>query len=104
MTALKPKPAAAEVWTPQDVLTVRLTYFGNVEKYELTQLNGHKTGRSYETSGGAISKGDFGTTLLEIFAPDSETRFQWDRWTHLRKRLTQVYSYRTAQERVLLRR
>jgi hypothetical protein len=101
MTALRPYPKLppAEVWTPQDVLTVRLTYFDNVEKYDLTLVNGRKTGRNYELSGGAISKGDFGTTLLEIFAPDRETKFQWDHWTHLRKRLTQVYSYRTLRER-----
>jgi hypothetical protein len=36
---------------------------------------------------------------LEIFAPETGTRFQWDHWTHLRKRLTRVYSFRTSRDR-----
>jgi len=86
------------VWTPRDVLTLKLTYFENRERYDLTLINGKKTRSTYEASGGAISEGDFGSILIEIFSPDSRTKFQWDHWTHLRKRLTQVYSYRTARE------
>jgi len=85
-------------WTPFDVLTVKLTYFENREKYELTLVNGRQTRATYESSGGAISEGDFGSVMLEIFSPDSGTKFQWDHWTHLRKRLTRVYAYRTAKE------
>ena len=93
------QPMGAGFWLPKDVLTVKLSYFENREKYELTLVNGHKTRSSYESSGGAISEGDFGSTLLEIFSPDSATKFQWDHWTHLRKRLTRVYSYRTSRDR-----
>lgn len=93
--AHKPTP---EVWKPQDVLTVKLTYFKNHEDYQLALVNGHKTPRGYESAGGAIFKGDFGTQLLEIFAPDTKTKFQWDHWTRLRNRLTHVYSYRTIRE------
>lgn len=89
----------AVVWTPKDILTVKLTYFENREKYDLTLVNGKKTRLTYESTGGAISEGDFGSTLLEIFSPESATKFQWDHWTHLRKRLTQVYSYRTSREK-----
>lgn len=32
--------------------------------------------------------------MVETFAPDTETKFEWNHWTRLRKRLTQVYSYR----------
>ena len=89
----------AGYWIAKDVLTVKLSYFENREKYELTLVNGHKTRETYESSGGAISEGDFGSVLLEIFSRDSGTKFQWDHWTHLRTRLTRVYSYRTARER-----
>ena len=85
-------------WTPFDVLRVKLSYFENREKYELTLVNGRQTRATYESTGGAISEGDFGSVMLEIFSPDSGTKFQWDHWTHLRKRLTRVYSYRTARE------
>ncbi len=89
---------APPVWEHKDALTVKLTYFGNREKYELTHVNGRVAGKGYESSGGAVSEGDFGSMLLEIFVPDTETKFLWNHWTYLRKRLTQVYSYRTPQE------
>jgi hypothetical protein len=89
---------APPVWQAKDTLTVKLTYYDNREKYELTHLNGRTAARDYESSGGAVSEGDFGSMLLEIFAPDTQTKFLWDHWTYLRKRLTQVYSYRTLQE------
>jgi hypothetical protein len=99
-TRRSPAPTlGAGFWILKDVLTVKLSYFDNREKYELTLVNGKKTRDSYESSGGAISEGDFGTVLLEIFAPDSATKFQWDHWTHLRGRLTRVYAYRTSRER-----
>jgi hypothetical protein len=89
----------AGFWILKDVLTVKLSYFDNREKYELTLVNGKKTRDSYESAGGAISEGDFGSVLLEIFSPDSRTKFQWDHWTHLRGRLTRVYAYHTTRER-----
>jgi hypothetical protein len=94
-----PQTIGIGAWIAKDVLTVKLSYFENREKYELTLVNGRKTRDSYESSGGAISEGDFGSILLEIFSPESGTKFVWDHWTHLRKRLTRVYSYRTSRER-----
>jgi hypothetical protein len=92
-------PLVAGFWIQKDVLTVKLSYFANREKYELVLVNGKKTHDTYQSSGGAISEGDFGSTLLEIFDPSSGTKFQWDHWTHLRKRLTRVYAYRTSRDR-----
>jgi hypothetical protein len=89
----------AGYWVPSDVLTVKLSYFDNQEKYELILVNGHKTKTTYQTSGGEVSEGDFGSTLLELFAPETGTKFQWDHWTHLRKRLTRVYAFRTTRDR-----
>lgn len=86
-------------WDPHDVLTVRLTYFENRENYQLLLVNGKSTRESYKSVGGATSEGDFATTLVLAFAPMTETKFLWDHWTHLRKRLTHVYSYRTSQEK-----
>jgi hypothetical protein len=93
------QPIGAGFWIPTDVLTVKLSYLDNHENYQLILVNGHKTKDAYESSGGAISEGDFGSTLLEIFSPESGTKFHWDHWTHLRKRLTRVYAYRTERDR-----
>lgn len=85
-------------WVPKDVLTVRLTYFANHENYVLTAVNGQPTKETYESAGGAVFERDFGTPFLQVFAPSAETTFAWHHWTLLRKRLTQVYSYRTPKE------
>jgi hypothetical protein len=90
--------AATPSWKPRDILTVNLTYFANNEKYDLVLVDGQKTTRDYEAAGGAIFRGDFGSSLLEIFSPATQTEFKGDHWTHLRNRLTQVYSYRTIRE------
>ncbi len=86
-------------WMAKDVLTVKLSYFENREKYDLTLVNGKKARVNYESTGGAISEGDFGSTLLEVFSRESATKFQWDHWTHLRKRVTRVYAYHTSRDR-----
>ena len=96
--ASMPPSLGQGAWLSKDVLTVKLTYFENHEKYELTLVNGHKTRDSYESAGGAVSEGDFGTVLLELFDPDTATKFQWAHWTHLRKRLTRVYAFSTSRQ------
>ena len=88
-----------ESWFPRDVLTVRLTYFEKRERYDLIHVDGRNARVSYQSVGGFISEGDFGSTLVLAFAPEAATQFQWDHWTHLRKRLTRVYSYRTSKDK-----
>ena len=80
-------------WNLKDVLTVKLSYFDEQENYKLTAINGRATVRSYDSVGGALSKGEFGSLLLSIFDPDVGTSFRWDHWTTLRKRKTHVYSF-----------
>src|SRR5580700_1669956 len=81
-------------WDKKDVLGVRLGYLDHAEEYRLTTINGHPTTQSFQSMRGAWSQGEFGSLMLGIFDLNSHTRFTWDHWTHLRKRATQVYSYR----------
>jgi hypothetical protein len=84
-------------WEKKDVLGVRLSYLDHAEEYHLMTLNGHPTTQSFKSVRGAWSQGEFGSMMLEVFDPDSHAQFRWDHWTHLRKRATQVYSYRIRQ-------
>jgi hypothetical protein len=81
-------------WDKKDVLGVRLSYLDHAEDYHLITVNGHPTTQSFQSMRGAWSQGEFGSLMLGIFDLNSHTRFTWDHWTHLRKRATQVYSYR----------
>ena len=47
----------------------------------------------YSDVGGTFGQGEFGTMLLMIFEPESETAFQWERWQTRGDRRLSVYSY-----------
>ena len=80
-------------WGLKDTLTLRLSYFGQKEVYKLLTINGRPTVLPFEAVGGAISQGEFGSLLHEIF--DRGT-FSWDHWTNLRKRPALVYNFRVS--------
>jgi len=82
-----------------DTLTLKLTYFEHKEKYELLAINGRSTVLPYESVGGVITQGEFGSLLSEIFDRRSGADFHWDHWTTLRQRLAQVYAFRVPAER-----
>jgi hypothetical protein len=84
----------ADKWKHRDVLTVQLTYFGLEEKYKLVAIDGHATSRSYQSAGGSLSEGEFGSILREVFAAQTRTEFEWDHWTKLRGRTCMVFSYK----------
>lgn len=84
-----------ESWRLADILTARLTYFNQKEDYKLVSANDRvSTNGSYTSVGGAISMGDFGTTMREIFENASHTYFEWERWGKLRGRIAHVFKYR----------
>lgn len=90
-------PAGLEIWQQQDTLTARLSYFERKENYQLMLVNGKYTEAPYMDVGGAISTGEFGSMMLEIFDRPTATAFQWERWATLRGRRMQVFAYRVAQ-------
>jgi hypothetical protein len=88
-----------DAWRATDVIVARLSFFNQKEDYKLVSMNDRVVSDApYTSVGGALSMGDFGTTLREIFEPVSNTSFEWERWTTLRKRRTHVYSYRVPLE------
>ena len=89
-------PKGAGNWKETDTLTVKLSYYQQKEDYQLQLVNGRAATKTYEAAGGATSKGEFGSMLLEIFDPASAAAFRWDHWTTLRKRRAIVFSYRIA--------
>jgi hypothetical protein len=80
-------------WLPQDMLTVKLSYFEQKEDHKLTQIDGKPTDRTYDSLGGAIGVGEFGGTLHTIFDPKSAAVFHWESWKNVRRRRAAVYSY-----------
>ncbi len=88
-----------EAWRLVDVLTARLSFFNRQEEYRLISQNGRAVkDQSYISMDGAVSTGDFGSSMYEIFDPASHATFVWKRWTTLRGRLAHVFSYRIPLE------
>jgi hypothetical protein len=82
-----------------DTIAEKLSYFEHKEDYKVISVNGAPvTNRKHEQLGGATSSGEFGSMLLEIFSPESQTQFQWERWGKLRDHIMHVFSFRVLLE------
>ncbi len=90
-------PRGLEYWRQQDVIVERLSYVDHHEDYKVVLVNNQPTDISHERLGGATSSGEFGSILKEIFEPQTQTDFDWARWTTLRGRRTYVFQYTVPQ-------
>jgi hypothetical protein len=86
-------------WDLKDTIELKLTYFGREENYKLVSINGKPSVGDYTQIGGAISRGEFGAILRQVFDPISAADFTWDHWTTLRHHPAHVYSFNIPRER-----
>ncbi|MGA2326485.1 MAG: hypothetical protein ABSH05_09380 [Bryobacteraceae bacterium] len=94
-------PSGLEYWQQRDVLTARLSFFEQKENYKLVLVNNRAitTDVPYQSVGGSISTGEFGSMLKEMFEPEAKADFRWERWGKLRGRVAHVYAYRVEKAR-----
>jgi hypothetical protein len=91
-------PAGTESWHQADTVQIKLTYFEQREKYQVTMVNNKMVDNvSLESLQGATSEGEFGSMMKAIFEPRTQTDFQWERWGTLRGKRVHVFSYRVTQ-------
>ena len=90
---------APETWKLLDTLSIRLTYFGKKEDYQVVLVNGKPTDKSLRQLGGWKTTGDFGGILHSVFREKTGTRFEWLQWTTWSGRPAVVWKYRVDQER-----
>jgi hypothetical protein len=76
---------------------VRLSYFEQKEDMKLIMVNNNPTTQNYQTLGGATSSGEFGSLMLSIFEPQTQTTFAWDHWATLRGKLVMAFHYNVEQ-------
>ncbi len=78
----------------------RLSYFEQHEDYKFISVNGDSpvTPKSREMLGGAISSGEFGTMMREIFEPETATEFHFERWGKWNGHVSYVYGYHVDKE------
>jgi hypothetical protein len=84
-----------------DTIAERLSYYDQKEDYKVVSINGIPAlaNAKHEQKNGASSSGEFGSILKEIFAPETETQFDWERWATLRGKRMYVFNFRVSQLR-----
>jgi hypothetical protein len=87
-------------WQQADKLQEQLTYFEHKETYKVMAVNGQMvSNKDHLKMGGAITSGEFGSMMYEIFAPATAADFEWARLGKLDGRIMNVFNYRVAQPR-----
>ncbi len=89
-------PNAGDHYRSIGTVLSRLEYVGGREKYKVYSVNGKMQDTDMENAslgGGAISTGEFGSLMSEIFKQNSEAEFGWDHWGTLRSRRMAVFNY-----------
>jgi hypothetical protein len=86
-------------WYHVDTITAKLTYDGRSEDYEVIMKNDQPVTnvKLDQVGGSAISTGEFGSMMAEIFDTQSQARFSWDHWATLRGRRAYVFAYDIEQ-------
>lgn len=85
-------------WKLKDVLGLQVGISERREYYKLLTYNGRPTELSYRQVGGALTEGEFGSLLAEIFRPGIAT-FHWSKTLQLAGRTIQVFQYRVRREK-----
>ncbi|HET8548882.1 MAG TPA: hypothetical protein VFL57_12790 [Bryobacteraceae bacterium] len=82
-----------------DTVIAKLSYDGRREDYRVMLVNNRVVDTTMERIGGTTSTGEFGSMMRDIFDPDSQARFSWERWGTLRGRRMHVFRYAVDRER-----
>ena len=83
---------------PIDILSMEVVYTNGREEYKNIQINGKKTTKSLEESGGAWSTGEFGTVLVDIFSPATNAEFHFSRDSRAGGIMAKMYDFKVARE------
>ena len=87
-------------WQQSDKLQEQLTYFEHKESYKVMAVNGQMvSNKDHLKLGGAITSGEFGSMMYEIFEPETAADFEWARLGKLDGRIMNVFNYRVSQPR-----
>ena len=84
---------------PLDVVSAELIFEDTHETYRNVKINDRPTDRALEEIGGSWSTGEFATTLLDLFHPDTDARFQSGGASTISGSSAQVYDFEVRREK-----
>jgi hypothetical protein len=85
-------------WQPIDVLTADVVYEDQKEDYRNLAVDGKPVKKPIEETDGAWSTGEFGTVLMALFSPASNTEFRFRANSRASGIPAREYSYEIARE------
>ena len=83
---------------PIDVVTMEVLYTDGREDYRNIQINGKKTVKKIEETGGSWSTGEFGTVLVDLFSPSTGAVFHYRRDSRAGGIMAKMYDFEVARE------
>ena len=93
-------PSGLEMdWLKYDEIKTRVSYIEGRERYELLSVNDRASSKSFDQLGGAVSSGEFGSTLAGLFALETNAAFTWARHSLLRGRPVYVFNVEVQRSR-----
>ena len=92
-------PQGTDYFQQVDTVATRLSYFDQREDYKVISVGDKLSTKDYSKLGGAISSGEFGTMLKQIFEPGTAAEFGFERWAKLDGRICLVYHYHVTRAR-----
>ena len=83
---------------PIDVVSMEVVYENGKEDYRNIQINGKKTVKKIEETGGAWSTGEFGTVLVDLFSPATAADFHFRRDSRAGGIMAKMYDFEVDRE------
>jgi hypothetical protein len=84
--------------TPLDVVSAEIIYINGQESYRNVKINDRPTQKKLEEIGGAWSTGEFASTLLSLFSPNTDARFQSGGASTIAGQSAEVYDFQVRAE------
>jgi hypothetical protein len=83
----------------QDVVSAEVIYDNGEESYQNVKIDGRPTDRGMQELGGAWSTGEFASTLLGLFHPDTDAQFRPGGASSISGVSAQVYDFEVQSEK-----
>jgi hypothetical protein len=83
---------------PLDVVSAEIIYADAQESYRDVKIDGRSTAKSLQEIGGSWSTGEFASTLLELFHPDTKAQFRSGGASSISGISAQVYDFQVRSE------
>jgi hypothetical protein len=87
-----------ETEMPLDVVSAEIIYANAQESYRDVKIDGRSTAKSLQEIGGSWSTGEFASTLLELFHPDTNAQFRPGGASSISGFSAQVYDFQVRSE------